>query len=137
MLRELKLLLYLFSFTLMSCVKKEIVVIMGEPVIANKYYSPDCYVKDNEKKIQINQAFLYRDNKLVKYITPQSESLVIENINNKSDLKEYRNFKKLIFNELNGEVDLFDKKYKVKRQNGDTIFLEKNSIIIIKNPTTF
>ena len=79
---------------------------MGERVITNKYY---------DKEIQINQAFLYHNNKLIKYINPQYESLVIENINNKSDLKEYRNFKKLIFNELNGEVDLFDKKYKVKK----------------------
>lgn len=110
---------------------------MGESTTSNRYYSPDCYIKNNKKEIQINQGFLYENNKLTKYITPQAESLVIENIDSNSDLKEYKIFKKLNFKMVeNNTIELFDKRYFIERQNGDTIFLV-NNIVIIKNPKTY
>lgn len=102
-----------------------------------KYYSPDCYIRNKEKEIQINQAFLYKNNKLLKYITPQAEGLVIEGINSNSDSEEYKNFKTLIYKELDNEIDLYGRKYMIERKNGDTTCLKKDNITIIKNPKTF
>lgn len=140
MLKELKQLLYLFSLVILTnCTNNDdIILIMGESVITNKNYPPDCYIKNNGKELQINQAFLYHNNNLIKYVTPQAEGLVIEKINNESHSKEYEHFKKLNLKILeNNTVELFNKKYTIERQNEDTIYLDKDKIIIIKNPTTF
>lgn len=117
---------------LVDCTQNEILVIMGEFVdnSAPKIYSPDCYIKSLNQEILIREGFLYKNNVLQKYITPQSESLLIDNIKENENSKETESYKKLELKKENKEIMLFNQKYEILRESGDTIFLSHDMIII-------
>lgn len=123
MLRELKMLSFLISlFILVGCTQNEILVIKGESVGNNapKIYSPDCYIKNLNQEILIREGFLYKNNVLQKYITPQSESLLIDNIKENGNSKETEPYKKLELKKENKEIMLFNQKYEILRESADT-----------------
>ncbi len=135
MLKELKKSICLISsFFLIGCNQKTIFVVKGEPVNDSiKIYAPECYIKNTNQEILINEGFFYKNNLLQKYVTPQTESLIIENVQQNGYNKETEAYKKLNYKEIgSNEVILFNKKYKIERKSADTIFLN-NNIIIIKN----
>ncbi|MBB6369165.1 hypothetical protein [Chryseobacterium shigense] len=133
MLRELKKLICLISsYMLISCGQKEILVIKGESINKGipKIYSPDCYVKNLNHEILIREGFLYKNNILQKYITPQSESLLIDNIKENGNTKETEPYKELDLKKVNKEIILFNQKYQILRANKDTLFLSQDMILI-------
>ncbi|MCT2408070.1 hypothetical protein NZD88_11015 [Chryseobacterium antibioticum] len=133
MLRELKTLSCLISFFILAgCTQKEILVIKGESVdnSAPKIYSPDCYIKNLNQEILIREGFLYKNNILQKYITPQSESLLIDNIKENGNSKETELYKRLELKKENKEIMLFNQKYEILRESADTLFLSHDMIII-------
>ncbi|MBV8326114.1 hypothetical protein [Chryseobacterium sp.] len=139
MLKELKKSLFLISFlALVSCTQKKVLVVKGETIDngISKVYSPDCYIKNMNQEILIREGFLYKNNSLEKYITPQSESLLIDNIKENGNSKETEAYKKLEFKKISTHtVKLFDQQYDIVRKSGDTLFLSQN-IIIIESPKT-
>ena len=133
MWRELKISFYLISpCLLINCGKKEILFIKGESISrgASKIYSPDCYIKNLDHEVLIREGFLYKNNILQKYITPQSESLLIDNIKENRNTKETEPYKKLDLKKSNEEIVLFNQKYKILRANKDTLFLSQDMILI-------
>jgi hypothetical protein len=139
MLKELKWLICLINvFLLISCSQKTILLVKTESVNGGfKPYAPDCYLKKINQEFLIREGFLYKNNVLQKYIVPQTESLVIENVRENGYSKETKEYKNLDYKEIgDDEIFLFKKKYIIERKKNDTIFLNDN-IVIIKNPKAF
>ncbi|WP_412850376.1 hypothetical protein ACL0VS_12020 [Chryseobacterium sp. PMSZPI] len=133
----MKKLSFLISFlALIGCTQKKFLVVKGELVdsTTSKVYAPDCYIKNLNQEILIREGFLYKNNILKKYITPQAESIVVHNIKKNENYAEAEPYKKLELEKLNNnKIKLFNQKYDILRQSGDTLFLSQN-IIIIESP---
>lgn len=128
---------FIFIVLLLSCSQKETLVIKGEAVQDSiKAYSPDCYIKNKDQELLLKEGFVYRNNILRKYIVPHSESILVYNIEEYGNVKEAEPYQKLKLKRIsNHEVILFDQKYNILRQNGDTTFLNRN-IILVESPKT-
>lgn len=137
MLIELKKLICLISvlISFSNCSKKTIIIVKVEKVTEDvKLFSPNCYFKKNNQEMLIREGFLYINNSLEKYFTPQAEGFVVENVIESGYTKETEKYKKLEFiQNKNNTIILFKKEYKIEGLNKDSIFLS-DGIIIIKNP---
>ncbi|MCL8536671.1 hypothetical protein [Chryseobacterium gallinarum] len=138
MLKELKKLSFLISsfLALVSCTQKKVLIVRGEPIDSStsKVYAPDCYIKNFNQEILIREGFLYKNNVLEKYITPQTESILIDNIKKNGNSNETEPYKKLELEKINNnKIKLFNETHDILRKSGDTLFLSQN-IIIIESP---
>ena len=137
MLKELRKLICLISvlISFSGCSKKTIIIVKVEKVTEDvKLFSPNCYIKKNNQEMLIREGFLYINNSLEKYFTPQAEGFVVEYVSKSGYTKETVKYKKLEFiQNKNNTVFLFKKEYKIESLNKDSIFLS-DDIIIIKNP---